>query len=55
MQCGRRALATSNAACVCAVLGQLNNLLTTAVYPQLHAKLEARPPDNPRIKVTLKN
>ena len=40
MQCGRRALTTSNAQCVCAVLGQLNNLLTTALYPQLHAKLE---------------
>ena len=39
-QCGRRALTTSNAQCVCAVLGQLNNLLTTALYPQLHAKLE---------------
>ena len=43
MQCGRRALTTSNAQCVCAVLGQLNNLLTTALYPQLHAKLEVSP------------
>ena len=41
-QCGRRALATSNAACVCAVLGQLNNLLSSAIYPELHAKLEVR-------------
>lgn len=40
LQCGRRALTTSNAQCVCAVLGQLNNLLTTALYPQLHAKVE---------------
>ena len=40
LQSGRRALTTANAQCVCAVLGQLNNLLTTALYPQLHAKLE---------------
>ena len=38
-KCGRRALATGNVACVCAVLGQLNNLLTSAFYPQVQAKL----------------
>ena len=42
-KCGRRALATANVACVCAILGQLNNLLSSTYYPQLRAKLDVRP------------
>lgn len=39
-RCGRRALGTASAACVCAVLGQANALLGSAYSPQLRAKLE---------------
>ena len=39
-RCGRRALGTASAACVCAVLGQANALLGSAVSPHLRSKLE---------------
>ena len=41
-RCGRRALGTASAACVCAVLGQANALLGSALSPQLRARLEVR-------------
>ena len=39
-RCGRRALGTASAACVCAVLGQANALLGSAVSLHLRSKLE---------------
>jgi len=39
-RCGRRALGTASSACVCAVLGQANALLGSAVSPQLRSKLD---------------
>lgn len=41
-RCGRRALGTASAACVCAVLGQANALLGSAVSPHLRSKLEVK-------------
>ena len=41
-KCGRRALATGSVQCVCAVLGQLNNLLAHDLRAALDAQWKAR-------------
>ena len=43
-KCGRRALATGSVQCVCAVLGQLNNLLAHDLRAALDAQWKVRWP-----------
>ena len=41
-KCGRRALATGSLQCLCAVLGQLNNLLSNSLRAALEYKWKVR-------------
>lgn len=41
-KCGRRALATANLQCLCAVLGQLNNLLSNSLRSALEYNWKVR-------------
>ncbi len=41
-KCGRRALATANLQCFCAVLGQLNNLLSNSLRAALEYNWKVR-------------
>lgn len=42
-KCGRRAMATGSPPCVCAILGQVNALLSTTLRPALEAKCKVQP------------
>lgn len=41
-KCGRRALATSNLQCLCAILGQINNLLSNSLRTALELNWKVR-------------
>jgi hypothetical protein len=43
-KCGRRALATGSLQCLCAVLGQVNNLLSNSLRAALEFKWKVQPP-----------